>query len=81
MTQRGSPAPAPARAAKGAPRDADAASSHRRGLKPQRKLFIALLALFGVWIALLVWMYFDTVYPVRHGRDGAVSPAAPELQE
>jgi hypothetical protein len=50
----------------------------RRGLKPRRRLFVSLLALFGLWVALLVWMYADTVYPVRHGRDGAVSPAAPE---
>jgi hypothetical protein len=79
MTRPGSPAPARA-AEKSARRDGDAETSRRRGLKPQLKLFVALMALMGLWVALLVWMYVDTVYPVRHGRDGAVSPAAPQTQ-
>ena len=75
------PAPAPARAGNtSASADLDAAAA-RRGLRPQRKLLAALLALFGLWVALLVWMYADTVYPVRHGAEGAVSPAAPQSQQ
>jgi hypothetical protein len=79
MTRPGTPAPTRA-ADKPAPARAEDAPSHRRGLTPQRTLFVALLVLMGLWIALLAWMYVDTVYPVRHGHDGAVSPAAPQSQ-
>ena len=35
-------------------------------LKPQRRLFIALLAVFGAWVVFLLALYFKTVYPLRH---------------
>lgn len=34
-------------------------------LKPQRKLFVGLLVAFVVWVAVLLTLYFTTIYP-RH---------------
>ena len=34
-------------------------------LKPRRKLFVGLLAALGAWIAILLTLYFTTIYP-RH---------------
>jgi hypothetical protein len=36
------------------------------GLRPQKRLFIILSVVMGLWIAALVIMYFTTVYPQRH---------------
>lgn len=36
-----------------------------RPLKPRRKLFVGLLVAFGAWVAILLTLYFTTVYP-RH---------------
>jgi hypothetical protein len=50
-------------------------------LKPQKKLFVWLSAVLGVWVAVLVVMYATTVYPQRHGRHESVPatrPTAPE---
>ncbi len=35
-------------------------------LKPHPKLFLALLILFTLWIGVLLFLYFKTVYPSRH---------------
>jgi len=35
-------------------------------LKPRRGLFYALLGLLGVWVGVLLSLYFLTVYPNRH---------------
>ena len=84
MTRSGPSAPAPSRtkaiADVDAGGDAPPSPAPRRGLKPRRRLFVAMLVLLGLWIALLVVMYVTTVYPVRHGEKGALSPAAPESQ-
>jgi hypothetical protein len=34
-------------------------------LKPRRKLFVGLLVALGAWIAILLTLYFTTIYP-RH---------------
>jgi hypothetical protein len=34
-------------------------------LKPRRKLFIGLLIALGAWVAILLTLYFTTIYP-RH---------------
>jgi hypothetical protein len=34
-------------------------------LKPRRKLFVGLLVALGAWIAILLTLYFATIYP-RH---------------
>ena len=34
-------------------------------LKPRRKLFVGLLVALGAWVAILLTLYFTTVYP-RH---------------
>lgn len=39
---------------------------NRIDLKPRPKLLVALLVFFFIWIGLLLWMYFATVYPLRH---------------
>ena len=36
-----------------------------RPLKPQRKLFVGLLVGFVAWVAVLLTLYFTTIYP-RH---------------
>ena len=35
-------------------------------LKPRRALFVFLSVLFGVWLIVLLTLYFATVYPQRH---------------
>ena len=52
------PAPAPAR-------ESGSAAIAVQPLQPRRKLFGALMALFALWVAALVVMYFTTVYPNR----------------
>jgi hypothetical protein len=47
----------------------------RPPLKRRPGLFYALLAAFGVWIGVLLALYFVTVYPRRHER------SAPEREE
>ena len=34
-------------------------------MKPRGKLFVVLLVVFGLWFALLAWMYLTTVKPAR----------------
>jgi len=34
-------------------------------LTPRKKLFVFLAAVFAVWMAFLVYLYFKTVYPHR----------------
>ena len=36
-----------------------------RPLKPRPKLFVGLCIAFALWIALLITLYFTTVYPHR----------------
>lgn len=36
-------------------------------LKPRPKLFVALCMMFALWIAVLITLYFTTVYPHRAG--------------
>ncbi len=35
-------------------------------LKPHPRLFKALFVIFALWLALLLVLYFWTVYPLRH---------------
>jgi len=37
-------------------------------LKPRPRLLLVLSILFALWVALLLTMYFTTVYPIRHQR-------------
>jgi hypothetical protein len=37
-------------------------------LKPRRALFYAMMGLVGVWIAVLLVLYFTTVFPHRNER-------------
>jgi hypothetical protein len=37
-------------------------------LKPQKKLLIILSVALAVWVAWLIVLYAQTVYPMRHGR-------------
>lgn len=34
--------------------------------QPRKKLFIALLLILALWIAVLLWLFFTTVWPLRH---------------
>jgi hypothetical protein len=45
-------------------------------LKPRPKLFYALLGVLGVWVALLLVLYFTTVFPHRdeHAPHQRVEP-------
>ena len=52
--------------------NASSGKSHRKPpfvasppLKPQRKLFVGLLIALGAWVAVLLTLYFTTIYP-RH---------------
>jgi hypothetical protein len=56
--------------------DARPAPEFKPPLKPRRGLFYALLGLLAVWIAVLVVMYFTTVYPTRKQQPTEI-PAAP----
>ena len=35
-------------------------------LKPQRKALIILSIIFALWVAVLLTLYFTTIYPQRH---------------
>jgi hypothetical protein len=43
--------------------------------QPRPRLFATLCWIFAVWIALLLAIYFLTVYPRRHGSHQTVMPA------
>jgi hypothetical protein len=43
-------------------------------LKPQRGLFLGLLVVFAIWVGLLLYMFFTTVWPLRHSIS-ATNPA------
>ena len=63
--------------------DAKAASAQREPLKPRPKMLIGLSAVFVLWVAFLLTMYFTTVYPnryieVRPGDTAGESPASAE---
>jgi hypothetical protein len=45
-------------------------------LRPHRRLFIALMAGFLLWVGVLVIMYFTLVFPARHSRPAAGAPRA-----
>lgn len=49
-------------------------------LRPQRKLFVGLLVGFVAWVAVLLTLYFTTIYP-RHAPGDLRPPeaAGPEL--
>jgi hypothetical protein len=47
--------------------------------KPRRKLFYAMLGVLGVWVALLLVLYFTTVFPHR-GERPAHERVMPENQ-
>ena len=40
--------------------------TYTTSLKPQRKALIILSIIFALWVALLLTLYFTTVYPSRH---------------
>ncbi|MGD1277533.1 MAG: hypothetical protein ABR964_09945 [Tepidisphaeraceae bacterium] len=44
--------------------------------KPRRGWFAALCVLFALWMAVLLAMYYKSVYPLRHPSPPAASPAA-----
>jgi hypothetical protein len=53
----------------GAPADTALARSSSDGakpLKPRRALFTGLMIALAIWVGLLLWLYFTTVYPQRH---------------
>ncbi|HEX5244229.1 MAG TPA: hypothetical protein VFW23_13275 [Tepidisphaeraceae bacterium] len=50
-------------------RDSSSVSHGIRPLKPRRTLFAVLAFVLIVWLAVLLLMYFKTVYPLRHGAD------------
>jgi hypothetical protein len=47
----------------------NAAPVFKAPLKARPKLFYAMLGIFGVWVVVLLTMYFTTVYPHRHDHD------------
>ena len=56
--------------------DARPAPQFKPPFKPRRRLFYALLGLLGVWVAVLIVMYFVTVYPTRK-QQPTENPSAP----
>ena len=40
--------------------------TYTTALKPQRKALIVLSIIFAAWVAVLLVLYFTTVYPIRH---------------
>ena len=42
--------------------------TYTTALKPQRKALIILSILFALWVAVLLTLYFTTIYPHRHGQ-------------
>ena len=49
------------------------AGTHVVRLKPRPRLFATLCICFALWIGALLWLYFKTVYPQRHG----INPTPP----
>jgi hypothetical protein len=49
------------------PQPAPAEVEFKPPLRPHKGLFITLCVVLAVWVGFLLWMYFKTVYPVRHG--------------
>ncbi len=47
-------------------------------LRARKKLFVALCGVFAIWVALLLTMYFVTVYPQRHHATSPLNTSAPE---
>jgi hypothetical protein len=41
-------------------------------LRPRPRLFVALCAIFALWMAALLILYFLSVYPRRHPADSGV---------
>ena len=52
-----------ARPGAGAERDT---VEYKPPLKPHPRLFAALCIVFAAWVAVLLTLYFKTVYPLRH---------------
>lgn len=50
-------------------RESSSFSGGVRPLKPRRTLFAVLAFILIVWLAVLLLMYFKTVYPLRHGAE------------
>ena len=40
--------------------------TYQTTLKPQRKALVILSIIFALWVALLLTLYFTTIYPARH---------------
>jgi hypothetical protein len=49
-----------------ADRDAESPPKPAKQLKPHPLVFRILCVIFAIWMALLLVMYFWTVYPMRH---------------
>jgi hypothetical protein len=45
-------------------------------LKPRRGLFLGLLVVFAIWVGVLLYLFFTTVWPLRHSIS-ATHPALP----
>jgi hypothetical protein len=37
-------------------------------MRPHKGLFVTLCLVLAGWVGFLLWMYFKTVYPLRHGN-------------
>jgi hypothetical protein len=37
-------------------------------MRPHKGLFITLCLVLAAWVGFLLWMYFKSVYPLRHGN-------------
>ena len=58
--------PIPDRGPTAAPAPAEV--EFRPPMQPHKGLFIALCLVLAAWVGVLLWMYFKTVYPLRHGN-------------
>jgi hypothetical protein len=60
---------------------APAGIAFKRPFKPRPGLFYAMLGLLGIWVGILLTLYFVTVYPNRHRhtepQDAAPAEAVP----
>lgn len=45
-------------------------------LQPHRRLFVGLMVIFLLWVGVLLWLFFTTVWPLRHSLT-ATRPALP----
>ena len=45
-------------------------------LQPHKRLFVGLMIVFAIWVAVLLWLFFTTVWPLRHSLT-ATRPALP----